>query len=81
MLKDKSIEIQEEAGEYLQFIDKRRQNRQSRITAVNDQQSATLKELEAEDAAAEEAHQERLKQIQEEVRLALFKRAGLKELV
>ena len=38
MLKDKSVEIQEEAAEYLAFIDKKRQNRQSRIKAVNDQQ-------------------------------------------
>ena len=38
MLKDKSVEIQEEAAEYLTFIDRKRQNRQSRITAVNDQQ-------------------------------------------
>ena len=38
MLKDKSVEIQEEAAEYLAFIDTKRQNRQSRIKAVNDQQ-------------------------------------------
>ena len=38
MLKDKSVDIQDEAAEYLTFIDRKRQNRQSRITAVNDQQ-------------------------------------------
>ena len=42
MLKDKSIEIQDEAAEYLTFIDRKRQNRQSRITAVNDQQQVNL---------------------------------------
>lgn len=79
MLKDKSVEIQEEAAEYLAFIDTKRQNRQSRIKAVNDQQQSTLNELEAEDARAEEEHQARLNQIHEEVRLALFKRSGLKD--
>jgi len=78
-LKDKSIEIQDEAAEYLTFIDRKRQNRQSRITAVNDQQQSTLAQLEEEDAAAEEQHQQRLAGLHEEIRLALFKRSGLKD--
>merc|ERR1712123_418973 len=79
MLKDKSVEIQDEAAEYLTFIDRKRQTRQSRITAVNDQQQSTLAELEEEDAGAEEKHQARLAQLHEENRLALFKRSGLKD--
>ena len=62
------------------FIDRKRQNRQSRITAVNDQQQSTLAQLEEEDAAAEEQHQQRLAGLHEEIRLALFKRSGLKEI-
>ena len=81
MLKDKSVEIQDEAAEYLTFIDRKRQTRQSRITAVNDQQQSTLAELEEEDAGAEEKHQARLAQLHEENRLALFKRSGLKEII
>ena len=48
------------------------------LSSKNHVQS-TLNELEAEDARAEEEHQARLNQIHEEVRLALFKRSGLKE--
>jgi len=78
-LKEKSSEIQEEQKEYSQFFDKMRENRQNRIISVNDEQQATLKSLEDDDTQAEAEHNARMDHIEEEIRLALFKRAGLKD--
>jgi len=78
-LKDKSIDIQNEAKEYLTFIDKKRETSQNHIAHVHDDQKATLARLEREDAHAEEAHKERIAALNEEMRLALFKRSGLKD--
>merc|ERR1711962_985945 len=78
-LKEKTQEIQEESKEYSQFIDKKREKRQNRIISVHDEQQATLKRLEDEDKQAEKEHQERMAKLDEEIRLALFKRSGLKD--
>jgi len=78
-LKEKTQEIQEESKEYSQFIDKKREKRQNRIISVHDEQQATLKRLEDEDKQAEIEHQARMAKLDEEIRLALFKRQGLKD--
>merc|ERR1711917_140383 len=75
-LREKTQEIQEERKEYSQFIDKKREKRQNRIISVHDEQQATLKRLEDEDKQAEREHQERMSKLDEEIRLALFKRAS-----
>lgn len=78
-LKEKTQEIQEESKEYSQFIDKKREKRQNRIISVHDEQQATLKRLEDEDKQAEIEHQARMAKLDEEIRLTLFKRQGLKD--
>ena len=53
--------------------------RQNRIISVHDEQQATLKRLEDEDKQAEIEHQVRMAKLDEEIRLTLFKRQGLKD--
>ena len=45
---------------------------------MNDEQQATLRRLEEEDKKVEREHQERMRQIDEEIRQALVKRKNLK---
>jgi len=75
--KNKTKDIQNQSKEFSEYIQHKRDKRHNQIISINDDQQNKLSKLDAEEAKAQSLHDERIRQIDSEIRAEEFRRTKL----